>query len=247
MSSINLESVYLNFLIKKEVSIKEKFLDSLLRRSINNSHHAVLKNINISINKGDRLGIIGSNGAGKSTLLRVLSEIYKPTSGNVKVHGKVIPLLELGAGFLPEFTGRENIYFNCSVLGLNKDYIEKIEKEIISFSEIEDHIDVPVKYYSTGMYMRLAFSIASSITPDILLLDEVFAGGDMHFNKKASIKMNEIINNSNIMIMVSHDMHLIRNSCNKVLWINHGEIVSSGDTDAVINEYSKYSRDNNNV
>ena len=247
MSSINLESVYLNFLIKKEVSIKEKFLDSILKRSTNNSHHAVLKNINISINEGDRLGIIGSNGAGKSTLLRVLSEIYKPTSGNVKVHGKVIPLLELGAGFLPEFTGRENIYFNCSVLGLNKDYIEKIEKEIISFSEIEDHIDVPVKYYSTGMYMRLAFSIASSITPDILLLDEVFAGGDMHFNKKASVKMNEIINNSNIMIMVSHDMHLIKNSCNKAIWMNHGEIISSGDTDTVINNYIRYSEANNKI
>jgi ABC-type polysaccharide/polyol phosphate transport system ATPase subunit len=166
-----------------------------------------------------------------------LCRVYEPTEGNISIAGRLAPLLEIGAGFHPEFTGRENIYLNGSILGYSKLEIRSIESEVISFAEVEEFIDTPVKYYSTGMYMRLAFSLATAMQPDILVLDEVFAGGDANFMTKAKVRMQSLINKANIMIMVSHDHILLQSLCNRVLWLDHGRLVADGTPDDVIGRY----------
>jgi len=166
-----------------------------------------------------------------------LCRVYEPTEGNISIAGRLAPLLEIGAGFHPEFTGRENIYLNGSILGYSKLEIRSIESEVISFAEVEEFIDTPVKYYSTGMYMRLAFSLATAMQPDILVLDEVFAGGDANFMTKAKVRMQNLINKANIMIMVSHDHILLQSLCNRVLWLDHGRLVADGTPDDVIGRY----------
>lgn len=201
------------------------------------SDFRAVKELSFEINAGDRVGIIGHNGAGKSTLLKALCRIYEPSAGCITVDGRVAPLLEIGAGFHPEFTGRENIYLNGSILGYSSEQLRTIEPEIIAFAEIEEFIDTPVKYYSTGMYMRLAFSLATAVHPDILILDEIFAGGDASFLDKAKARMYEMIDKANIMIMVSHDHTLVRSLCNRVIWLDHGSIVADGDPDSVVERY----------
>lgn len=193
----------------------------------------------MEINHGDRLGIIGHNGAGKSSLLKILCKIYTPTSGTIDIKGKVAPLLEIGAGFNPELSGRENIYLNGTILGYNLKRLKEIEPDIINFSELEQFIDTPVKYYSTGMYMKLAFSIATATQPDILILDELFAGGDADFIKKAQARMKAMIEDSNIMVFVSHQMDLLLELCNRVIWVDHGNIIADGKPDEIINQYLK--------
>ncbi|QWE14868.1 ABC transporter ATP-binding protein [Polynucleobacter sp. AP-Sving-400A-A2] len=200
-----------------------------------------LKNVSLEINSGERVGIIGANGAGKSTLLKALCRIYEPSSGWIAVHGNIAPLLEVGAGFHPEFTGRENLFFNGSILGFSKSDLKNYEEQIIKFAEIEQFIDTPVKYYSTGIYLRLAFSIATAVQPDILVLDELFAGGDASFIKKATERMNQMINKSNIMVMVSHDPSLLMQFCDRVICIEHGVVVDDGASKVVIDQYLKRS------
>ena len=190
-----------------------------------------------SFRHGDRIGIVGRNGAGKSTLLKVISNIYAPTEGCVNVVGHVVPLLEFGAGFHGEFTGRENIYFNGVILGIPRSVLRDIEQEIIEFSELEEFIDTPIKYYSTGMYMRLAFSVATAIHPEILILDELFAGGDASFIIKAKERMMKCVDNASIVIIVSHQQELIRELCQRVIYLDKGEIISDGPTDDVLAEY----------
>ena len=153
--------------------------------------------------------------------------------------GTLAPLLEIGAGFHPEFTGRENIYLNGAILGFTKDQLKKIEPEVIAFAEIESFIDTPVKYYSTGMYMRLAFSLATAMLPNILVLDEIFAGGDTAFLQKAKRRMSNLINHSDIMILVSHDHELVKSLCNRVVWLDHGELIQDGLPEEVIKQYLK--------
>jgi ABC-type polysaccharide/polyol phosphate transport system ATPase subunit len=196
-----------------------------------------LQNISFSLNTGDRVGIIGHNGAGKSTLLKALCRIYEPSSGQIAVDGKVAPLLEIGAGFHPDFTGRENIFFNGAILGYTKKQLQAIESEVIQFAEVEEFIDTPVKYYSTGMYTRLAFSLATAMNPDILILDEVFNGGDAAFKEKATARMRAMIDKANIMIMVSHDSQLVKSLCNRVLWLDHGQLVADGPAEEITNLY----------
>jgi ABC-type polysaccharide/polyol phosphate transport system ATPase subunit len=181
------------------------------------------------VKDGERLGIVGRNGAGKSTLLRTISRIYEPTMGHIDVHGRVAPLLDIGAGFHPEFTGRENIYFNGAFLGYSKEQLREIEKEVIAFAELEDFIDSPVKYYSTGMYMRLAFSLATTVHPDILILDELFVGGDASFVQRGKKRMNKMIDKSSVMILVSHDPSLLRSLCDRYIWLDHGKVIDDGD------------------
>lgn len=202
-----------------------------------NSKRVVLNAINIQINHGERIGIVGSNGAGKSTFLKTLCRIYEPTSGTIRVTGNVAPLLEIGAGFNPELSGRENIYLNGAILGHDIKELKSLEQEIISFSELSEHIDVPVKYYSTGMYLKLAFSIATSIKPDILVLDELFAGGDAEFVDKAKQRMISFIAESSIMVFVSHQLDLLKELCTRVIWIDQGVIVADGEPDEIINLY----------
>ncbi len=219
-------------------SLKD-FFASLLRREENKrySDFFALKNISLKIAAGDRLGVVGHNGAGKSTFLKALCNIYEPHEGVIKVNGKIAPLLEIGAGFHPEFTGRENIYLNGSILGHSIEQLKSIESEVIRFAEIENFIDMPVKYYSTGMYMRLAFSLATAIHPDILIVDEVFAGGDIGFVAKAKARMHDMIDNANIVIMVSHDHDLIRLLCNRVVWLHEGKVVADGSPEEIIPLY----------
>ncbi|KVO00162.1 ABC transporter [Burkholderia ubonensis] len=196
-----------------------------------------LKGVSLTIRRGDRVGIVGHNGAGKSTLLKTICRIYTAQSGEVKITGRVAPLIEIGAGFNPEFSGRDNIYFSGSILGYSKDELRGLEGEIIEFTGLEEFIDTPVKYYSTGMYMKLAFAIATAVHPEILILDEVFAGGDASFIAKAKQRMTEFIDKASIMVCVSHDMDLLRALCNRVVWLDHGQVKADGDPDEIITQY----------
>lgn len=196
-----------------------------------------LQEVSFSLKGGERVGIVGRNGAGKSTLLKTICRIYEPTTGRVSVNGRIAPLLEIGAGFHPEFTGRENIYFNGTILGYDKDQLRAIENEVIEFAELEDFIDTPVKYYSTGMYMRLAFSLATTVHPDILVLDELFAGGDAAFVKRGKERMYTMIDRASVMVLVSHDHTLLRSLCERFIWLDHGKVVADGDF-AVLDQYA---------
>lgn len=197
-----------------------------------------LKNVNFEIEKGDVVGIIGRNGAGKSTLLKILSRITAPTEGEIKINGKIASLLEVGTGFHPELTGRENIFLNGSILGMSKTEINAKLNDIIEFAEVQRYIDTPVKRYSSGMYVRLAFSIAVHLEPDILIVDEVLAVGDADFQRKCIAKMAEISNNDGRTILfVSHVMASIQSLCNKTIVLDNGTVKFIGDVDLGINKY----------
>ncbi len=197
-----------------------------------------LQDINLAIEPGDRVGIIGRNGAGKSTLLKILSKITPPTTGKIKLRGRIASLLEVGTGFHPELTGRENIYLNGSILGLKKTEINKQLDGIISFSGLEKFIDTPLKHFSSGMQMRLAFSVAAHLEPDILLIDEVLAVGDMEFQKKCLGKMEEVSKkDGRTILFVSHNVSYISGLCNKCILLNEGKLVKKGTTAEVVNEY----------
>ena len=240
MSSIHVRNLSIKFRIyhDRSPSLKEYFANFFKRngRSSHSDFWAV-KDVSFEIKAGDRVGIIGHNGAGKSTLLKALCRVYKSSDGEISVSGRIAPLLEIGAGFHPEFTGRENIYLNGSILGYSKQQLKKIEPEVIAFAELEEFIDTPVKYYSTGMYMRLAFSLATAMHPDILVLDEIFAGGDAAFMTKAKARMHALIDKANIMVMVSHDHLLVKSLCNRVLWLDHGKLIADGSPNEVVERY----------
>lgn len=196
-----------------------------------------LKNINFEVNPGEVVGIIGRNGSGKSTLLKTLSRIIDPTSGKAIMRGKVASLLEVGTGFHPELTGRENIYFNGSILGMTKKEIEKKFADIVEFAEIEKFLDTPVKFYSSGMYVRLAFAVAAHLEPDILIIDEVLAVGDAQFQKKSLGKMKNVAGEGRTVLFVSHSMDSIRQLCSRAILLENGMIKTSGDVNKVTNDY----------
>ena len=199
----------------------------------------VLDNINIEIKKGETVALIGVNGSGKSTLLKLMTKIIYPTKGTVTTSGKLTSLLELGAGFHPDFTGRENIYFNASIFGLTKKEINKRMKDIIDFSELEEFIDNPVRTYSSGQYMRLAFSIAINVDAEILLIDEILAVGDQHFQDKCFDKLKELRDSEKTIVIVSHALDAIKQICNRGIWINEGKIECDDKIDKAIDEYLK--------
>ena len=196
-----------------------------------------LRDINLRIQSGERLGIIGLNGAGKSTLLKVISRLLTPSSGKITIQGMVQPLIELGAGFNYEFSGRENIYLNGAMLGFSKKSIQEKEQQIISFTELGQYIDVPVKYYSTGMLMRLAFTIATQVSPEILLLDEMLSAGDIEFIQKAKDRIDRLLNVAKIVIIVSHDLGLIQSLATRAILLDKGNILFDGDTKSAIELY----------
>lgn len=197
-----------------------------------------LRDINFNIEQGDVIGLIGKNGSGKSTMLKILSRIVEPTQGEIIMRGKSASLLEVGTGFHPELTGRENIYFNGSILGMKKKEIEAKFDEIVEFSGVDKFLDTPVKFYSSGMYVRLAFAVAAHLEPDILIVDEVLAVGDAEFQKKSLGKMRDVTKNKDrTVIFVSHNMESIQSICNKCVWLQEGQIVAMGDTDKVIEKY----------
>jgi lipopolysaccharide transport system ATP-binding protein len=196
-----------------------------------------LRDVSFSVGDGARLGLIGHNGAGKSTLLKILSRITKPTAGTASIHGRVGSLLEVGTGFHSELSGRENIYLNGAILGMKRAEIEKKFDEIVAFSEIEAFLDTPVKHYSTGMHMRLAFSVAAHLDPEILIVDEVLAVGDVGFQRKCLRKMRDVGESGRTVIFVSHDMQSITRLCERVIWLKDGAIRSDGEAKHVVSEY----------
>jgi len=202
-----------------------------------------LNDISIDIEEGDRVGIIGRNGAGKSTLLKILSRITEPSSGRIKIKGRLASLLEVGTGFHPELTGRENIYLNGAILGMTRSEIKKKFDEIVAFAEVEQFLDTPVKRFSSGMYMRLGFAIAANLDSDILIIDEVLAVGDTQFQSKCFKKLNDLGSNGRTVIFVSHDLGAVLSLCNKGLYLEKGRILASGAIDGCVTEYMKNYKD----
>ncbi len=203
------------------------------------NYHEVLKHINLNIKKGETVALIGVNGSGKSTLLKLMTKIIYPTSGKIITNGKLTSLLELGAGFHPDFTGRENIYFNASIFGLSAQEIDARVKDIIEFSELGEFIEAPVRTYSSGMYMRLAFSVAINVDADILLIDEILAVGDQRFQEKCMAKLEELKKSGKTIVIVTHNLGSIEEFCNRAVWIYEGEVRKDGNTKEVIEEYLK--------
>ena len=203
------------------------------------NYHQVLKNINIDRKKGETVALIGVNGSGKSTLLKLMTKIIYPTEGKVITNGKLTSLLELGAGFHPDFTGRENIYFNASIFGLSAAEIDARVQDIIDFSELGEYIDTPVRTYSSGMYMRLAFSVAINVDAEILLIDEILAVGDQHFQDKCFAKLEELKKSDKTIVIVSHSLGAVKKLCTRGIWIYNGEVRKDGDIKDVIDEYLK--------
>ncbi len=201
-----------------------------------------LKDINLTINRGETVGLVGINGSGKSTLLKLMTKIIYPNKGKIVTHGKLTSLLELGAGFHQDFTGRENIYFNAAIFGLTKQEIDKRLDTIIEFSELGEFIDNPVRTYSSGMYMRLAFSIAINVDADILLIDEILAVGDQHFQEKCFNKLHELKESDKTIVIVSHSLDQIEDLCTRAIWINHGSVQMDDTPEKVIPEYLKECR-----
>lgn len=220
------------------LSIKEAII-ATLKRQTRREHFTALDNISFDVNDGEILGIIGNNGAGKSTLLKVISGILKPTKGNVKVEGTIVPMLELGSGFDQELTGQENIFLNGAILGYSKQFLDEHYQEILDFSELGDFIKSPIRTYSSGMVMRLAFSIAAVVNPEILIVDEILAVGDERFQKKSRQRMQELMDGGTTVLFVSHSLQQIRNMCSRVLWLDHGRIVGIGDTQEICDRYEK--------
>ena len=196
-----------------------------------------LKNVSFDITEGEVVGIIGKNGSGKSTLLKILSQITKPTLGYADIYGRVGSLLEVGAGFHPELTGRENVYLNGTILGMTRTEIARRFDEIVDFSEIEKFIDTPVKFYSSGMYVRLAFAVAAHLEAEIMLVDEVLAVGDVHFMEKCLKKIGELAGGGRTVLFVSHNLYAIETLCERVFWLVDGSIEAEGDTSTIIDRY----------
>ncbi len=220
----------------KAYFLKERLAN--LRRN-RKTKHVVLKDVSFDIKKGESVALIGVNGSGKSTLLKLLNKIIYPEKGSIEINGKISSMIELGAGFNTDFTGRENIYFNASMYGLGKKDVDPIIDQIIEFSELGEFIDVPVRTYSSGMYMRLAFSIAVNVQADILLIDEILAVGDAHFQDKCLNKMKELKSQGKTMVFVSHSIGQVKSFCDRALWLYNGVKKMDGDTDTVIEEYLK--------
>ena len=233
-------SMKFNMDIEKDFSIKQAFINLFTKKKKKkNEYFWALKNVTFSVNKGDVVGLIGSNGAGKSTLLKVVSGVMKPTSGKVEVDGVISPMIELGAGFDQNLTARENIYLNGAILGYSKKFLDSKFDEIVEFSELKDFLDVPVKNFSSGMTAKLAFSIATIVDPEILIVDEILSVGDLRFQEKSKNKMMEMIKGGTTVLYVSHSLESIKDLCNKVVWLDHGQVVKMGDTKEICDEYYK--------
>jgi len=240
MINIDKVSMRFNLGIEKDSSLKQFFVDTFSGKKKKKSEEFwALKDVSFHIDKGEVVGLIGSNGAGKSTLLKVVSGVMKPTEGSVTVNGVISPMIELGAGFDANLTARENIYLNGSILGYSKQFINEKFDEIVEFSELKEFLDVPVKNFSSGMTAKLAFSIATIVNPEILIVDEILSVGDIKFQEKSKNKMMEMIKGGTTVLYVSHSLESIKDLCTKVIWLKHGEIVKIGKPKEVCDEYYK--------
>ena len=239
---IKLEHVSMKFNlgIEKNFSVKQAFVDFFSfkkKKKKKKDEFWALRDISFEVKKGEVIGLIGSNGAGKSTLLKIVSGVMKPTKGKVKVSGVISPMIELGAGFDMELTARENIFLNGAILGYSKQFLESKFDEIVEFSELKDFLDVPVKNFSSSMTAKLAFSIATIVDPEILIVDEILSVGDIKFQEKSKNKMLEMIKGGTTVLYVSHSLDSIRQLCDRVVWIEHGKMVKVGKTDEICDEY----------
>ena len=236
--AIEVQEVYktFNVYLDKANSLKEKMLFWKRNRK---EVRQVLKGINVNIKKGEAVALIGVNGSGKSTLLKLMTKIIYPNKGKILINGKLTSLLELGAGFHPDFSGRENIYFNASIFGLTRKQIDDRLEQIIEFSELRDYIDNPVRTYSSGMFMRLAFAVAINVDADILLVDEILSVGDQHFQEKCINKMKQLKQEGKTMVFVTHSLESAKELCNRAIWLCNGVIKLDGETNQVIEEYIK--------
>ena len=217
-------------------SIKE-YMVAMLKKKLKYEQFRALNGVSFEINKGEVIGIVGSNGAGKSTLLKVISGILRPTEGSVSLGGNVVPMLELGSGFDFDLSGRENIFLNGAILGYSESFLKEKYDDIVEFSELGDFINIPVRNYSSGMIMRLAFSIASQVVPDILIVDEILAVGDAAFQEKSYARMVELMGHGTTVLLVSHNIEQIRRLCDRVIWLDHGEVKAIGETQEICDAY----------
>ena len=238
--AIIVDNVSMKFNLSKEKvdSLKDYIIKSI-KKEIKYNEFWALQNVSFTVEKGDRVGILGPNGAGKSTLLKVIAGVFKPTEGSVTKHGKMVPLLELGAGFDQQYTGKENIYLYGAMLGYSKEFIDEKYDEIVKFSELKDFIDVPIKNYSSGMKSRLGFSIATVVSPKILILDEVLSVGDAKFRKKSEKKVLSMFDSGVTVLFVSHSLAQVQRICNKAMILEKGKLIAYGDIDTISKQYEK--------
>ena len=238
--AVKVDHVGMKFRMSKEKvdNLKEYVIKKVTNR-VKYKEFWALKDVSFTVEKGDHLAIIGFNGAGKSTLLKIIAGVLKPTEGNITTNGRIVPLLELGAGFDAQYTGAENIFLYGAVLGYTREFIKEKFDEIVAFSELGDFINVPVKNYSSGMKSRLGFSIATIVEPDILILDEVFAVGDAKFRKKSEKRIKSLFKDGVTVLFVSHNMEQIKNVCDKAILLEQGKLIAQGDVEEVCNIYTE--------
>lgn len=243
MIKVNNVSMKFNLGIEKGFSLKQFFVDMFnpkkRKKKVNNDFWA-LTDVDFEVKKGEVVGFVGNNGAGKSTLLKVVAGVMKPTKGKVDIYGNICPMIELGAGFDPDLTARENIYLNGAVLGYSKKFLDEKFDEIVEFSELKAFLDVPIRNFSSGMVARLAFSIATVVDPEILIVDEILSVGDINFQQKSENKMRSMIGGGTTVLYVSHSLESIRKLCDKVVWLEKGKIQMVGNAKEVCEAYKEY-------
>lgn len=237
---IQIQDISMRFRLSNDrISSLKEFVTTALRGKLQYKEFEALKNVSFDVNQGETVGIIGRNGAGKSTLLKIISGILKPTQGRVEVRGNVVPMLELGSGFDMDLSGRENIFLNGAILGYDEPFLKEKFDEIVDFSELGQFIEIPIRNYSSGMMARLAFSIASVIQPEILIVDEILSVGDADFQEKSRKRMMEMMGGGTTVLFVSHNIEQIEEICKKVVWLEQGRIKCTGNTREVCNLYKQ--------
>jgi len=235
---IQLENVSVSYRLPSErIGTFKEYAIRKLQRKIKINKFWALTDVTLQVNRGEVFGLIGNNGAGKSTMLKVISKVLKPTKGRVVVYGRIAPLLELGAGFHPELSGRENIFLNGALLGYSRSEMESVFDEIVEFSELEQFINSPVRTYSSGMFARLGFAVATAHMPEILILDEILSVGDEAFQRKCNLRMKGFQQDGATVLMVSHALSMLEGMCNRIAWIDHGKIQGVGEPQEVIEAY----------
>ncbi|EJN18793.1 ABC-type polysaccharide/polyol phosphate transport system, ATPase component [Pseudomonas sp. GM78] len=244
MSSIEFKNVCVDFPIynANSRSLKKRLIQVATGGQLGSDQQGrvvvrALEDLTFTLNKGDRVGLLGHNGAGKSTLLRLLSSVYEPSSGTARINGEIGSLIDISLGTDPEATGRENIFLRGGLLGMTKTQVKEKLDEIIEFSELGDFVDMPLRTYSTGMHLRLAFAVSTTVRPEILLMDEWLSVGDEGFKQKAEARMRELVKSTNILVIASHSRELVMHTCNRVLWLEHGKIKMDGDPETVTAAY----------
>ena len=232
--AVEVNNVRMHFNMNKDkIDNLKEYCIKLFKRQLFFEDFTALQDISFKIEAGDTFGIIGLNGSGKSTLLKVISGILKPTTGSVKVHGTIAPLIELGAGFDPDLTARENIFLNGSVLGFSREFMREKFDEIVEFSELQDFVDVPIKNFSSGMVARIGFSVATIVKPDILICDEILAVGDYKFQEKCEQRIKDLMSGGTTVILVSHSIQQVERICNHILWLEHGKMKALGGKELI--------------